>query len=281
MGLALETVVGYVSSLTGSTTFDALTPNANQSFTVRSYVDGSSAWLEDIWAAAAAHPAQLSIKSPRLHDDVFGIRLAYTPLDVGSAGADFNPQALIPGFIQQKLYSTDVLSVTANGTSTDKVVGVFNVRYENLGGVNARLFTWETIRPLIANIAGLLVQPQASGTVGVFGTPVALNSAQQTLKANTDYAILGYTLSIPVAAVVINGVDLGNLNVGGPGSWDLHDVGDFFIKQSVAYGTPHIPVINSNNQGGTTVAVADIVASTEPNVTLVMAELTQRLTVAG
>ena len=35
MGLALETIVGYVASLTGSTTFDALTANSNQSFTVR------------------------------------------------------------------------------------------------------------------------------------------------------------------------------------------------------------------------------------------------------
>ena len=97
MGYARETIVGYVSSLTGTTTFDALTANSNQSFTVRSFADGSTCYLEDVWQASAAHPMLLSIKSPRMHDDVLGIELASTPLGVGSAGADFNPQNTTPG----------------------------------------------------------------------------------------------------------------------------------------------------------------------------------------
>ena len=128
MGLALETIVGYVASLTGSTTYDALTANANQSFTVRYYVDGSSAWLEDIWTGSTTEDTLLSIKSPRLHDDVLGIQLAGNPEAAGSGSADFNPQTLLPGYLQQKLYSSDVLSVTANGTASDVFVGVFNVR---------------------------------------------------------------------------------------------------------------------------------------------------------
>src|SRR5215475_4478513 len=136
MGLALETIVGYVASGTGSTTYDALTNNSGQSFTVRSYQDGSSAWLEDVWAATSAASWLLSIKSPRLHDDVKGILLADNSYTNTGSTAIFNPQPLLPGFITQKLYSTDVLSVTANATtSTNKFVGVFNVRYENLGGV--------------------------------------------------------------------------------------------------------------------------------------------------
>lgn len=274
MGLARETIVGYVASLTGTTVFDALTPNANQSFTVRSFQPGSLCELEDIWGAAAAHAYLFSLKSPRMHDDVRGILVAGTPLSKDAA-ANFNPQTLIPGAITQKLYSTDVLSVTANGTASDAFVGVFNVRYSDLDGVNAHLVSWDQIANIDGNYMGLEVQPQASGTVGVFGTPVALNSVQSTLKANTYYALCGYQCSIPVAAMVVNGVDLGNLNVGGPGSWDIGDTGDFFIRQSIAYRTKAIPVINSNNQGGTTVAVADIVASTHPNVTLIFKELGQ------
>ena len=277
MGLALETIVGYVASLTGSTTYDALTANANQSFTVRYYVDGTSAWLEDIWTGSTTEDTLLSIKSPRLHDDVLGIQLAGNPEAAGSGSADFNPQTLLPGYLQQKLYSSDVLSVTANGTASDAFVGVFNVRYENLGGVNARLFHWDQIRPNIANLVGIEVQPQASATVGVLGTGVALNSTTSRLKANKDYALLGYQCSIPVMAVVINGVDLGNVNVGGPGHWDLAQTGAFFVEASIRYQTGHIPVINSLNAGGTFVSVADVVASTHPNVTLLMAEMESNL----
>ncbi len=278
MGYARETIVGYVTSLTGSTTFDALTPNNNQSFTIRSFADGANCHLEDVWQASAAHPMLLSIKSPRMHDDVLGIELASTPLGVGSTSADFNPQNTIPGFLTQQLYSTDVLSVTANGTASDKAIGIFNVRYSNLGGVAGDFFGWQQIQPLVKNLVGILVQPQASSTVGAFGTGVALNSSTSRLKANTDYAILGYTCSIPVACVVINGVNVGNLNVGGPGNWDISETGSFFVERSLRYGVAAIPCVNSNNAGGTNIAVADIVASTHPNVTLIMGELTQRVT---
>ena len=274
MGLARETIVGYVASLTGTTVFDALTANANQSFTVRSFQPGSLCELEDIWGAAPAHPYLFSLKSPRMHDDVRGILVAGNPLS-HDGSANFNPQTLIPGAITQKLYSTDVLSVTVNGTASDAFVGVFNVRYTDLDGVNAHLVSWDQIANIDGNYMGLEVQPAASGTVGIFGTPVALNSVQSTLKANTYYALCGYQCSIPVTAVVVNGVDLGNLNVGGPGSWDISDTGDFFIRQSKSYNTKAIPVINSNNQGGTTVAVADAYASTHPNVTLIFKELGQ------
>jgi len=277
MGYARETIVGYVDSLSGSTTFNALTANSNQSFTIRSFADGSTCYLEDVWQASAAHPILMSIKSPRMHDDVLGIELASTPLAAASGGAYFNPQNTIPGFLQQQLYSTDVLSVTANGTSSDAMVGVFNVRYSNLGGVNGDFFTWSQINPLIRNLVGILVQPQASGTVGILGTGVALNSTSSRLKANVDYAILGYTCSIPVAAIVINGVNVGNLNVGGPGNWDISETGSFFVERSLRYGVPAIPVVNANNAGGTFISCADVVASTQPNVTLIMAELSQRL----
>lgn len=277
MGLALETIVGYVASLTGTTTYDPLTNNANQSFVVRSYEPGSWAYIEDIWTASTGHPTLVSIKSPRLHDDVLGIQLAGFPLLGGLAAAYVNPQTLLPGYLNQKLYSTDTLSVTANGTASDPFLGVFNVRYENLGGVSARLYDWPTVKANIANLVGIEVDCTASGTVGVLGPGQALNATTARFKANTDYAWLGYTMTHQVGAVVMNGVDVGNLSVGGPGAWNLADTGSFFVDQSVKYGIPHIPVINSLNVGGTFVSVADIIASTATKVTLLMAELTQRM----
>jgi hypothetical protein len=72
---------------------------------------------------------------------------------------------------------------------------------------------------------------------------------------------------------VINGVDTGNLYLGGPGLPNTADTGSFFVDRSVEYGTAHIPVINSLNQGGTFVFCADITASTHPNVVLHFAEM--------
>jgi len=129
----------------------------------------------------------------------------------------FVPQWLMPGYAIQRLYSTDVLSVTANGTAADVVCAAFNIRYENLGGVNARLYSWDQIKPLVVNKVGILTAPVPSGTAGNWGAGYVLNSGDNRLHADTDYAILGYTTSRTVVAVSINGVDLGNLNVGGPG----------------------------------------------------------------
>src|SRR2546425_12164549 len=116
MGLALETIIGYNGNLTGSTTFDALTAGSNATFSVRSYVEGSAAYLDDVWMADDDSAFQLSIKSPRLHDQVKGILFAGTNLSVAVEQA-FLPQQLMPSFMTQRLYSTDVLSVTANGTA--------------------------------------------------------------------------------------------------------------------------------------------------------------------
>src|SRR5258708_3487302 len=168
MGLALETILGYNGNLTGTTTFDALTAGSNATFTVRSFVDGSKAWLEDIWGSDDDSASQWSIKSPRLHDQVKGILTAGTNLSTTNEQV-FTPQPLLPGYNIQQLYSTDVLSVTANGTAADVFNAAFNVRYENLGGISARLLTYEQIYPLIVNTLGILTVPIPSGTAGARG----------------------------------------------------------------------------------------------------------------
>jgi len=278
MPKALETLVGYVSSGTGSGTFDALSNNANQAYVVRAYQPGTAAYLENVWGSTSAASWLLSIKSPRLHDDVLGLEFAVGAYTNTGSTVIFNPQELMPGPQEQMLYSTDTLSVTAAATTaTNKFLGVFNVRYEDLGGVSARLYDWQTIKPLIKNFVGFEVTPVASGTVGLFGAGVALNSQSTRWKANTDYAFLGYSTSIPVSAIVINGVDVGNLYVGGPGLPNTADTGMFFVDQSVKTGFPHIPVINSLNVGGTFCYIADVTASTAPLVVLHFAELTNRI----
>lgn len=276
MGRAIETIVGYVASLTGSTTFDAMTPGSGNTFTVRNYADGGTAMLEDIWASNSGHAYQVSIKSPRMHDQVKGILVAGTPLSA-DASANFNPQSLIPGQMVQRLYSTDVLSVTANGTASDVMNAVFNIHYTDLPGVASRLHAWDELRDNIVNEVGILCQPTAASTAGDWGAGVVLNALDNRLHADTDYAWLGYQTSLPVSAVSMQGIDFGNLRVGGPGSWDIGDTGDYFVRASQLYNTPHIPVFNSNNSGGILVAISKLATSGTPNVTLRFGQLRNKI----
>jgi hypothetical protein len=276
MGLALETILGYNGNLTGTTTFDNLTAGANATFTVRSFVDGSNAYLEDVYASDDDSIFQLSIRSPRMHDQVKGLLLAGTNLSTSNEQV-FTPQSLLPGRHVQRLYSTDVLTVQANGTAADVFNAAFNVRYDNLGGIAARLVTYEQIQPLIVNTLGILTSPVPSATAGAWGAGYVFNSGDNRLKADTDYAVLGYTCTRTVTAVSIVGTDTGNLYIGGPGGYSSDITADYFTSRAALYGRPSIPVLNSNNAGSTTVQIADILTSGTPNVTWILALLSQKI----
>jgi len=277
MGAAIESVLGSNSNLTGSTTYDALTAGVGQSFTIRSFVDGSEAFIDDVWATDDDAACRLSIKSPRMHDTTRGLLLAFINSRSGTEQV-FVPEHLMPGYLRQRVYSTDVLTVTANGTAADIVCALFNVRYSNLGGVNARLARWSEISGAYDNEVGILTNPITAAN-GVWGAGVALNSIDNRLHADTDYAVLGWTNSVPCTAVAIQGIDVGNILTGGPGGPDAANTADFFIQQSVRYGNiPYIPVINSNNAGGTFLQVADVVGSNTIQLTLILAQLKNKFT---
>lgn len=279
MGYAIESVLGSVASATGTTTYDAMTAGVGQSFTVRSYVDGSAAWLDDVWASDSASAFRISIKSPRLHDTTRGILLASTNLGATTAKV-FIPQDLQPGWQRQRLYSTDVLTVTANATASDVLCSLYNVRYENLGGVNARMARWSQISNAYDNTVGILTNPITAAS-GVWGAGVALTSIDNRLHADTDYAVLGWTNSVACTAVAMQGVDVGNLFVGGPGGPLAVNTADFFVERSVRYGdAPYIPVINSNNAPSVFLQVADVTGSNTIQLTLVMAQLRNKFTMA-
>ncbi len=271
MPQAIDTILAFKTSLAGGG-FEDLAAGAGDSFSIRSYQDGSAAYLQEVWAADSASKCQLSIKSPRLHDQVRGILTAFTS-HAGGGAAAFNPQPLLPGLLPQRVYSTDTLPVPARGPAADAVAALMQVRYENLGGIHARLASWEEVHANMVNEVGIAVSPVASATIGQWGASVALNSTDNRLKANTDYALLGWTTDLPVTAIAIFGTDTGNLKIGAPGFWDLDDGATWFVEASRRYGVPMIPIINANNAGSTSIQCADVVVSSAPHVTLIFAQL--------
>jgi len=268
MGLAMETVVGYLDNTT-ATGAQALTVVSPQSFSVRATNGTTVAHLVKAWAQFQ-DTGSFRIRSPRLHDDVNGIEL-YVPT--------VNCSPLTgPGF-DQELYSQDTLTVegyfTAAPTSGHYSFGAMQIMYDDLPGVAGSYQSWAQIQPQIKSYMGVIVEPESAGALGVWGSGVALNSYQDVFKANGAYALLGYITPVVIPAWSILGSDLGNLYVGGPGSVDPLITRNWFVDLSEATGNPAIPVINSQNKAGTTIQVVGTATSTTYNMTLLFAYLGQ------
>lgn len=268
MGLAVEVILAGKTNITGGA-FEDLVPGSGDTFNVRAFEDGSRAWIEEIWGVDRNTDAQLSIKSPRMHDQTRGIRLA-----VPTTGEE--PQHLLPGYLRQEVFQSDTLSVQVNGTANDDVIFAFLVRYENLRGADASLYGWAQVEPMVKNLVGILVQPTNGATV--YGTPVTIDSVDDRLKADTDYAIFGAITDDPTTLIAVQAPDFANYRLGIPGTIDPVDSGNWFVDLAQKYHVPYIPVFNANNKGNTLISTADAGAGASPNITLILGELSQRLT---
>lgn len=261
MGAALEVISGRVTNPGGTIT--ALTPNTGDSFSVRNFDSPGQAWLMDMWGFAAT-AGILRVRSPRLHDNVQGIRgklLASTP------------QPLLPDWMQQPLYAQDTLILEESGGGAETDMATILNYYTDLPGANARLFDWPTIDHRIRNFLTNEVTITTGATAGDYGGSAAVNSSFDLLKANTDYAVLGYDTDTSVGTVGLRGPDTSNFRVGGPGSNARFETRDWFVRLAWRQQLPLIPVFNSANKAGTLVDIATPQTATAVVVQLVLAEL--------
>lgn len=272
MGRALTSVLALKTNITGGA-FESLTPGAGDSFNIFSYPQSSRAWLLEAWAGNSSTKCQYSIRSPRFHDNVRGIRMAQM-FNPTLSGADGDPQIILPPYMRQPLYSSDTLTIEVLGTANDDVDLVQTHYYEDLPGVDANLATWEEVSARAVDAVGILVTPTA-GATNDYGASEALNADDDRLKADTEYALIGGTVDVPTTSIGIRGPDTGNLRVSFPGSWNERISGGWFVDLSQMYGLPLIPIISANNKGST---YTDAVASSgavAPNVTLQFLELSR------
>lgn len=267
MGAASHMVAA--SAATGTTAqtvaFAAVT---GDTLAIRNFNLTDTAWLEQIIGHYADADDVLRVRSPMLHDDVQGIRLR---------PASTSPEQLLPRRNSQVILPQDTLTVelivpTAHGSSVTDVA-VLGFYYSNLPEVNSRLMNPGDIGGRVKTVHTLEVPVTVSGTAGVWAS-TALSSAVGILHANTDYAVLGYTVDVACAAVAVRGPDTNNLRVGGSGTINVWETKEFFVNSSLDTSRPHIPVFNSANAGATFVDVSSNAVTGTPNVTLIIAELT-------
>ncbi len=260
MGRALEVIAGRVVA-GGAQAETALTPNTGNTFTVRDFPDAAGATLYCPWVQAAGL-SRLRIRSPRLHDAAQGIRLV----------ADASGRILLPGEFGQSLEANDPLTVELSSSAAETDAAAYLIYYDDLPGVSARLVSPADIAGRIKNITGIL-NTFAVAVGGDWSGQQAINADQDSLKADTDYAILGLTNDVACLAVRIQGVDFGNLGVAVPGALEPIHSSRFFVDLSEQTGKPCIPVFNSNNRGTVLVDAAGVAAIAAFNATIILAEL--------
>lgn len=272
MGAALQVINLFKRNLTGGA-FEALAAGTGDSLTFQTVGDPSqpAGWLAEIWGADSAHVAEFSFTASRWHDQTFGLRMAAPA--ASSFAPSTSPVNLSPLGFDQPVYSADVLSAKVNGTAADNVNACCVVYYPNLPGVDFHGVTSDYVRGNLKNLVGVNVQPSAGA--GDWGASVALNSQTGLLHANQQYAVLGFTSQQAVQCVGLQGIDTGNLRVGGPLVGDPKVDAFMFARLADAYNAPLIPVIQANNQGAINIFAANLSSGTVV-VDVILAELNTR-----
>jgi hypothetical protein len=263
MGLALEMITGKATA--PGATLTALTMASGNSLTVRNTALTADIRMIDMWAFNNA-AGIFRIRSPKLHDNVQGIRYRIDASD---------PNGLFPRGAYQALTPQDTLIAEISGSATGGQIeqGFAQIWYSDLPGSQSRLANWSDIQPRVANYLTNEVAI-TSGAGGGYTGQVAINSTFDLLQANTDYAILGAVVDTICGAIQIVGPDLGNLGVGVPGLLNNRNLmARYFKEMNQQLGVPMIPVFNSANKAGTLVSVVQNQGAAAVNVNIILVEL--------
>jgi hypothetical protein len=142
-----------------------------------------------------------------------------------------------------------------------------------LPGINANFIDSATLNARGVNILSV-EQQLTAGTTGGWSGQQTIVADFDLLKADIDYAIIGYTINTLQGAIRIMGSDSGNLGIGGPGDnsgeWYTKD---WFIRISEKFGKPLIPVFNANNKNNILVDVSNNENAASPVFNLILVEL--------
>lgn len=262
-GAALEIIAGQVTA--PSTTQTALTMGSGNSLTVRNAPYESRARLLQAWADVQG-AGILRLRSPRMHDNVQGIRLDTVVSE---------PKPLLPWGVAEVLTPQDTITADLSGSATagDVEGAALLIYYDDLPGIDANLATFEEIASRIVHTV-TVENTLALGTAGGYSGEESIMAEFDLLKANTEYALLGYLVDAECLCVRWRSADTGNLGVGGPGDEGARELtSSWFVKLSREYGIPAIPIFNSANKGSILLDGMQDENGADVTVTSILAEL--------
>lgn len=269
----VTSIGAFKQSITGGA-FEALAACTGDSLSIIDFPDGNHAYVEEVISGNSTSKMEVAVFSPRFGDNQTGLRLQHQ-FNPTLSGADGDPQLIMPRTLDIPVFSTDALNVQVNGTAGANANVVLQLYYENIQGAGQRLATWQQIEAQIVRVLGIEVTV-TPGATGNYGTAVALNANDSRLQADNDYALLGYVVDQPVTSIGLKGPDTGFYRVPMPGHWDARHTADWFVQASMQRGTPHIPVLNSNNAPTTFLDGLSSANAGATKVSLVLAQLGNR-----
>jgi hypothetical protein len=267
MGYGIETVAAILTN-TIATGAQVMTAAATQSFNIRAAASNTSPiTLETVWGDFQ-DPGDIRIRSPRMHDTANALRLATIPSYFGPLAAEY---------FEQELFSQDNLTLegffTVAPTAAHISLAYMQIYYDDIPGIAANYRPWSGVQPNVVDYLAVPVVPSSAATAGQWGAGVAINSTVDVFKANTSYALIGYIAPVAFGAWSVQSIDVGNLQVGGPGVANPIDTRRWFPMQETSSGKPSIPIINSQNKGNTLVYISDRTISTAFELSLIFAQL--------
>ena len=272
MGAVLTSISAFKQTLGGGA-FEALAAISGDSLAILFFDPSSNAYVEEVISGNSTQRMEVAIFSPRFGDNQFGLRSQhmFNPTQASPAGP---PQWLMPRELDIPVFPSDVLNVQVNAPAAAGNANVsMQLYYQNVPGAGQRLATWDQVKGIgFVRVLGIEVTV-TPGTTGQAGTAVAINANDARLRANLDYAILGYTTDTSGLCFRLRGPDTSGFNILLPVSFDARNTADYFIFQDLLHVGPHIPIVNSNNAGSTLV---DGIAHNNPGATkvsLIMAEM--------
>lgn len=264
MGVSIDTVAFYSANPGAGPTVATMAPG--DSATIRANNPSGTILLDEVLHQGATE-GYVQVRSPRLHDNVRGIRItpSETPLAAG-----------LPWDVGQPLFPQDTLVIELSGGTAETDCGALVVYYSDLSGSEARLHMPADVLPLLEHFVYVEVDFNTAATAGQWAD-TAINTTEDLLKANRDYAVLGFITDVAVCALGVKGTDTGNYRVCGPGALRSEVTSRYFVWQSEKTGRPYIPVINSANKSNTFLSCQAATANTAVKGQLALALLSHNL----
>lgn len=265
---ALDTIASFQTTV--GSTLAAGVMATGDSATIRNFPQPSRVRVVEAFYDDVTSPQAWRVRSALLHDNVRGLQ--FTP---GVSA----PSKLLPSFGLQELQAQDFLTFElSTAAATGKALAALALYYDQLPGTAARLYMPGDVLPLIEEIKPVYVAIGSGANTAGQWLDTLLTTTENLLHANTDYAVLGITFDVAVAAIGIKGTDTGNLRVCVPGGTNNPFAADYFPRKALETQLPLVPVINSANAGSTYVSIISSAATAAAGTAQVMlAELSRNL----
>lgn len=262
MGKALELITVQATAPGAGAAFLAVTGNSLTVRDSRAPVHFVAAWQR------SQADGFIRYTSPLLHDAVVGMQFAQEAS---------SPYYQFMGPWQQLFPQDAVVAFGAGSAVAGDIDQAFSLwAYDDLPGVDAYLIDEAELNRRGEEVYSF-TNTIATGTAGGYSGSELISSEQDQLKANTDYAIIGYSVAgVSAGAIRYTSVDFGNLGLGGPANNSAEYLQEWFLRLTRKVGKPLIPVFNSSNKSNTFVDAAQDENGGDPIVTTLCVRLGPR-----